>query len=62
MLYYYGRNAMTKNSEKGRLAESVRLVKARSRYLFSGIPSEQAHEPPVNRNEDGPVDAHVGPR
>ena len=53
---------MTKNSGKGRLAESVRLVKARSRYLFSGIPSEQAHEPPVNRNEDGPVDAHVGPR
>lgn len=44
---------MTKNSGKGRLAESVRLVKVRSRYLFSGIPSEQAHEPPFLRMGSG---------
>ena len=37
---------MTKNSGMGRLAESVRLVKARSQYRSCGIASELVQRKP----------------
>ena len=37
---------MTKNSGSGRLAESVRLVKARSQYPTCGIASELVQRKP----------------
>ena len=41
---------MTKNSGMGRLAESVRLVKARSQYRSCGIASELAQRKPPRQS------------